>query len=335
MSVREALVKHLSTILRSSKATLLVLLSDESGLSIARIGRSSELELDPNAITSVSAAAFSSSEENWGDLNIRDQIIAFSFFEKICLITVRVSNTLLTIVHDYNKEWPLVADNIGSCVYNLRKELNKFFGGEETESDEDIENFSNNVRSAIYLFGMGTEIPFASYTPENSEQLDIMQNISSILDSLQNPVLSIYSLATPGGLTVDEKDAGTMRIPISNDAFSANANVAFQKMIEEAGSLNAGSLLSYVCIAGDNPDAFYGILASPAGKLMFAEEHTNATSVQDMSFIALFPLTYGSIPVLGEARNIVYSLLEVLGTDKTAEAFIESVNSLSAAKYSE
>lgn len=335
MSVREALVKHLSTILRSSKATLLVLLSDESGLSIARIGRSSDLDLDANAITSVSAAAFSSSEENWADLNIQDQIIAFSFFEKICLITIRVSNTLLTIVHDYNQEWPLVADNIGSCVYNLRKELNKFFGENESETDADIETFSNNVRSAIYLFGMGTEIPFASYTPENSAELDVMQNISSILDSTQNPVLSIYSLTTPGGLTIDEKDAGLIRIPISNDAFSANANVAFQKMIEEAGSLNAGSLLSYVCISGDNPDAFHGILAAPSGKIIFSEEHTDATSMQNISFITLFPLTYGAIPVLGEARNIVYSILEVIGTDKTAEAFIDSVNSLSAAKYSE
>ena len=64
MSVRESLVKHLSSILRSSDATLMVLLSDESGLSIARIGRSTQIELDPNIITSVSAAAFSSSDEN-------------------------------------------------------------------------------------------------------------------------------------------------------------------------------------------------------------------------------------------------------------------------------
>ena len=125
MSVREALVKHLSMILRSSKATLHVLLSDDTGLSIARIGRATELKVDPNAITSISAAAFSASEENWGDLDIHDQIIAFSFFEKICLITIRVGKTLLTIVHDYNIEWPLNADNIGSCMFHLKKELKK------------------------------------------------------------------------------------------------------------------------------------------------------------------------------------------------------------------
>ena len=102
MSVRESLVKHLSSILRSSEATLMVLLSDESGLSIARIGRSTQIELDPNIITSVSAAAFSSSDENWNDLKMENQIITFSFFEKICLITIRISQTLLTIVHDYN-----------------------------------------------------------------------------------------------------------------------------------------------------------------------------------------------------------------------------------------
>ena len=85
MSVRETLVKHLSTILRSSKATIMALLSDENGLSIAKTGRNTDLNLDSNAITSVSSAAFSSSEENWGDLGIQRQIIAFSFFEKICL----------------------------------------------------------------------------------------------------------------------------------------------------------------------------------------------------------------------------------------------------------
>ncbi|MBD3352307.1 MAG: hypothetical protein GF364_12540 [Candidatus Lokiarchaeota archaeon] len=333
MSVREALVKHLSTILRSSKATILVLLSDESGLSIARIGRSTDLDLDPNAITSVSAAAFSSSEETWVDLNIRDQIIAFSFFEKICLITIRVGHTLLTIVHDYNIEWPLNADNIGSCMFNLKKELNEFFGTDIPESDTDIEIFSNNVRSAIYLFGMGTEIPFASYTPENASELDTIQNINEILDSLQNPVLAMYSIVTPSGLTVDQRDKNMIRIPISTEAFSANANVAFQKMIEEAGSLNIGSLLSYVCISGEDPDNLYGIAAAPSGQLQFVDESTQASSVQDISFIGLFPLTYGAIPVLGEARNIVYSILEVIGTESIAEAFINSVNSLSAAKF--
>lgn len=333
MSVREALVKHLSTILRSSKATLLVLLSDDNGLSIARIGRTTDLELDPNAITSVSAAAFSTSEENWVDLNIREQIIAFSFFEKICLITIRVGNTLLTIVHDYNIEWPLNADNIGSCMFHLKKELNRFFGTEDMESDSAIQAFSNNVRSAIYLFGMGTEIPFASYAPKNASQLDTINNINSILDSLQNPVFSMYGLVTPSGLTIDQRDVGNLKVPISAEAFSANANVAFQKMIEESGSLKAGNLLSYSCISGNTPDSFYGILAAPAGKIQFVDQATSVSSVQDISFIALFPLTYGAIPVLGESRNIIYSILEVIGNDKNAESFINSVNSLSAAKF--
>ncbi|MCP4761475.1 MAG: hypothetical protein GY870_06815 [archaeon] len=334
MSVREALVKHLSTILRSSKATLLVLLSDENGLSIARIGRSTDLKLDPNAITSVSAAAFSASEENWADLKILDQIIAFSFFEKICLVTIRVGKTLLTIVHDYNIEWPLNADNIGSCMYHLKKELNNFFGTDNSATDADIETFSNNIRSAIYLFGMGTEIPFASYSPEQNNQINPIQSISTILDSVQNPVLAMHSLVTPGGLTIDHRNSELIQVPISTEAFSANANVAFQKMVEEAGTLNIGNLLSYMCISGDNPDAFYGILACPSGKLMFSDTNTNASSIQEITFISLFPLTYGSIPVLGEARNIIYSILEIIGKDTIAEAFINSVNSLSAAKFS-
>ncbi len=333
MSVREVLVKYLSTILRSSKATLLVLLSDENGLSIARIGRSSDLNLDPNAITSISAAAFSAAEENWIDLSIQDQIIAFSFFEKICLITVRVGKTLLTIVHDYNVEWPLNADNIGSCIFHLKKELNNFFEVNVNETDVMIENFSNNVRSAIYLFGMGTEIPFATYTSTNSSEIEIMQNISNILDSVQNPVLAIHTLVTPGGLTIDQRNSGMVKIPISTEAFSANANVAFQKMIEEAGSLNIGELLSFLCISGEDPDSFYGILAAPSGKLTFTDSTTSASSSQDITFITLFPLTYGAIPILGEARNIIYSILEVIGANKIAEGFINSVNSLSAAKF--
>jgi len=333
MSVREVLVKHLSTILRSSKATLLVLLSDESGLSIARIGRSTELNLDPNTITSVSAAAFSASEENWADLNIKDQIIAFSFFEKMCLITIRIGQTLLTIVHDYKVEWPLNADNIGSCMFHLKKELNNFFGTAQ-QSDTEIEMFSNNVRSAIYLFGMGTAIQFASYTPENSKSLDVINNFSAILDSVQNPVLSVYSIVTPSGLTIDQRNTSLVRIPIAAEALSANSNVAFQKMVEEAESMNSGHLLSYICISGSTPDSFCGILAAPAGKLMFSDPNTNANSIQDITFVSFFPLTYGAIPVLGEARNIIYSILEIIGNEVTAEQFINSVNALSAAKFS-
>ena len=58
MSVRETLVRHLSSILRSSKATLMALLSDENGLSIAKTGRNTAIDLDSNVITSVSSAAF-------------------------------------------------------------------------------------------------------------------------------------------------------------------------------------------------------------------------------------------------------------------------------------
>ena len=36
-------------------------------------------------------------------------------------------------------------------------------------------------------------------------------------------------------------------MPITVEAFSANTNVAFQKMVEESETLKMGDLLSYVC----------------------------------------------------------------------------------------
>ncbi len=332
MSVRESLVKHLSSILRSSEATLMVLLSDESGLSIARVGRSSEFDLDPNIITSVSAAAFSSSDENWSDLKMENQIITFSFFEKICLITIRISQTLLTIVHDYNKKWPLNADNIGSCIYHLHREIDNYFG--TTDNSQNVEVFSNNVRSAIYLFGMGSEVPLTSYTSTDIGSGKQIDQINEILDNLKNPVLAVYSLVAPSGLTFDQRDKHLIDMPISGEAFSANTNVSFQKMVEEAGSLKMGSLLSYVCISAKNKDSYFGIIACPSGKFHFTDQNTGATTVQDITFIGLFPLTYGAIPVLGEIRNIVHSIQKVIGSEKTAESFIKSINSLSAAKFS-
>ncbi|GAH78118.1 unnamed protein product [marine sediment metagenome] len=107
MSVRESLIKHLTSTLRASSSTILVLLCDQNGLSIAKIGRKSDIDIDPNQITSLAAAAFSASAENWDDLNLADQVISFSYFDKVCLITLRINETLLTIVHDYHKEWPL------------------------------------------------------------------------------------------------------------------------------------------------------------------------------------------------------------------------------------
>ena len=333
MSVRETLVKHLSTIIRSSKATIMALLSDENGLSIAKTGRSSDLVLDSSAITSVSSAAFSSSEENWSDLGIQDQIIAFSFFEKICLITIRIQQTLLTIVHDYNQDWPLDADSIGSSVYHLRREIDEFFGS-GTITEAEIETFSNNVRSAIYLSCMGSEIPFTSYTPENFHTRELNQNIAVILDSIQNAIFIQYGLVNSSGLNIDARDLspeGTNLLSV--DAFSANANVGFQKMVEEADSMNIGGLVSYFCVSGPDPENFYGILSNPCGKLLFRDESSGSEILLPVSFVSLFPMMYGSVPVLCEARNIVHSMLEVLGDDHITEKFINSVNVIVQSKY--
>ncbi len=61
MSVRESLIKYLTSILRSSQGTILVVLCDLDGLSIAKIGRKSDIDINPNQITSLASAAFSAS----------------------------------------------------------------------------------------------------------------------------------------------------------------------------------------------------------------------------------------------------------------------------------
>ena len=331
MSVRENLNKHLTLILRSSKASVMILLSDQDGLSIAKIGRGSEFDLDASAITSVASAAFSASEENWNDLNIRDQIIAFSFFEKICLITIKILNTLLTIVHDFNQEWPLNPDVISSAVYNLTSEIDKFFGT-GSMTDDQIETFSNNVRSAIYLAGVGDSVDFASYAKEDTSG-DLINGISAILDGVQNPeVISRYGLVNSGGLPIDGRDRSTF-LPIANEAFLANSTVAFQKMVEQGDSLKIGGIVSYFCISGPNPDNMYGLIIAPSGNLMFADESTGAQSIQPISFVALFPLSYGAIPVFCEIRNVIYSILNIIGTEKIAEKFINVVNGIVAARF--
>ena len=225
MSVRESLIKHLTSILRSSSGTILVVLCDQNGLSIAKIGRKSDIDINPNQITSLAAAAFSTSEENWDDLNIKDQIISFSYFDKVCLITIRINETLLTIVHDYHKEWPLDADNLASSMYYLKQKIGEFSDGSGAPEAK-LEEFSNKVRSAIYLFGMGTEVPFVSYTPEKFDISNSLPYISIILDSIQNPIFIRYSLVVPSGLMLDAREVSGQNLPISIEAFSANANVA-------------------------------------------------------------------------------------------------------------
>jgi len=330
MSVRESLIKHLTTILRASEGTILVLLCDQNGLSIAKIGRKSDINLNPNQITSLAAAAFSASEENWDDLNIKDQVISFSYFDKVCLITIKINQTLLTIVHDYHKEWPLDADNLASSMYYLKQKLGEFFGG-TVESEINVEEFSNKVRSAIYLFGMGTEVQFISYTPENYDTSNLLPAISIVLDSIQNPIFIRYSLVSPSGLTLDARDVSGHELPVSIEAFSANANVAFQKMKEESEGSSLGELLCYIAISGQDPENFYGLIACPSGKLRFSTE--GSSNIENISFIGLFTLIYGGIPVLGESRNIIYSILEIIGTEEITENFIKAVNVLTSSKY--
>jgi len=331
MSVRESLIKHLTSILRASEGTVLVVLCDQDGLSIAKIGRKSDIELNPNQITSLASAAFSASEENWEDLNIKDQVISFSYFDKVCLVTIRINETLLTIVHDYHKEWPIDADNLATAMYYLKQKLGEFFGSGD-ESEREIEIFCDKVRSAIYLFGMGSEVPFSSYKPEIIDLSNPLPSISKVLDSVQNPVFIRYGLVNPSGLTLDAKDISGQDLPISIEAFSANANVAFQKMKEESGGSSMGDLLCYIAISGENSENFYGLIACPSGKIKFSNVE-NTSNVEIISFIGLFRLTYGGIPVICEARNIINSILQILGEEQTTENFIKSINVLTSFKY--
>ena len=331
MSVRDSLIKHLTSILRASEGTVLVLLCDQSGLSIAKIGRKSEIDLNPNQITSLASAAFTASEENWEDLNIKEQVISFSFFDKVCLITIRINETLLTIVHDYHKEWPLDADNLAASMYYLKQKLGEFFGsGDETETE--IERFCDKVRSAIYLFGMGSEIPLVSYTHEDFEPSNLLPAISTILDSLQNPIFIRYGLVGESGLTLDAREISGQDLPISIEAFSANAHVAFQKMKEESEGSSIGNLLCYVAISGTDAEHFYGLITCPSGKLNYSNVK-DSSNIEDISFIGLFALTYGGIPVICESRNIIYSIMQILGDEQTTENFIKSVNVLTSFKY--
>ncbi len=331
MSVRENLIKHLTSILRASEGTILVVLCDQNGLSIATIGRKSDIEINPNHITSLAAAAFSASEENWEDLNIKDQVITFSYFDKVCLITIRINDTLLTIVHDYHKQWPLDADSLASAMFYLKQKLAEFFGSGGA-SDKDLEIFSNNIRSAIYLFGMGTVVPFASYTPKNYDPSNLLPTISKVLDSIQNPIFIRLGLVIPSGLTLEAREVSGQKLPVSVEAFSANANVAFQKMKEESEGSSIGELLCYVAISGQNPENYYGLITCPSGKLKFSTVE-GSSNIEEVSLIGLFTLSYGGIPVLCEARNVVYSILEIIGTEKITEDFIKTVNALTTAKY--
>ncbi|TFF87552.1 MAG: hypothetical protein EU548_10125 [Promethearchaeota archaeon] len=331
MSVRESLIKHLTAILRESESTLLVVLCDLNGLSIAKIGRKSEINISPNQITSLASAAFSVSQENWNDLDIQEQVVSFTFFEKVCLITVKINQTLLTIVHDYFNEWPLDPDSLASSIYYLKQELNRFFGSEK-EPEEELEKFSNKVRNALYLIEMGTEIDNLSYAPDEYDPLNPLPAISTILDSLQNEIFIRYSLANASGLMLDAREVSGQNLPISIEAFSANSTVAFQKMKEESQQSSIGELLSYIAISGETHEQLYGLITCPSGKVSFSKSN-EISNIEEAYFIGLFSLDYGGIPIIGEIRNIIYSILEITGNDNITENFIEAAEILTSSKF--
>ncbi|MFX1461164.1 MAG: hypothetical protein ACFFBT_17100, partial [Promethearchaeota archaeon] len=185
---------------------------------------------------------------------------------------------------------------------------------------------------AIYLFGMGSEVPFVSYSPENFDQTNLLPAISYVLDSLKNPIFIRYSLVSPNGLTLDAREVSGQKLPLSVEAFSANANVAFQKMKEESEGSSIGELLSYIAISGNDPNNFYGIITCPSGTLKYSETKTNF-NIQEISFVGLFTLTYGGIPIMCESRNIIYSILNIIGSEPITENFIKSVNVLTSSRY--
>ena len=80
-------------------------------------------------------------------------------------------------------------------------------------------------------------IPYNSYVPDKYQNNELIQNVSFILDSIQNPVFYYYGLVNSSGLNIDARSVENADFSISVDAFSANANVGFQKMVEEADTL--------------------------------------------------------------------------------------------------
>jgi hypothetical protein len=216
-------------------------------------------------------------------------------------------------------------------MYYLKQKLGEFFG-ESEYSQTEVEFFSNKVRSAIYLYGMGTEVPFLSYAPENFDPSNLLPAISYVLDSLQNPIFIRYSLVSNTGLTLDAREVSGQSLPVSVESFSASANVAFQKMKEESEGTSIGELLGYIAISGENPENFYGILTCPSGKIKYSEIE-DSSNLEEISFIGLFSLTYGGIPIMCESRNIIFSLLKIIGPEPITENFIKSVNVLTSFKY--
>ncbi len=328
MSVREQLIKSLSVILRQSKATLQVLLTDENGLSIAKASRSADI--DSLAISSVSAATYNFSEEIWRDLGILHQRLALAFFEKFCLITIRIAPTILTIAHDFNTAWPVNAEEIGKIIYQLKHDIDETFNP-SGDTGENIEVFSTAIRNILYLFNMGNEIPFLNYVGSVGSS-EIHDQIATILDGVQNPVFARYGIVSHDGLMLDGRDlmesAGN-----SITSFSASTIVSFQRLVEESSTLGAGPLLAYICISGSDEQNLYATIACPAGNMVFKDDTKQRKIVSDLAFVSLFPLSYGMIPVLCEIRNIVYSMVQVLGEDETTTTFLNRVNNLITFKF--
>jgi hypothetical protein len=92
--------------------------------------------------------------------------------------------------------------------------------------------------------------------------------------------------------------------------------------------MNVGSLLTYLCVSGQDPENLFGIISNPSGELKFEDTEIKSKIVQPVSFVALFPMTYGVIPVLCEARNIVHSILQIIGEDQISKEYIQSINTM-------
>ena len=142
----------------------------------------------------------------------------------------------------------------------------------------------------------------------------------------------MYSLVGPAGLTYDARNISGENLPISIEAFSANANMAFQKMKEESEESSLGELLCYSAISGRDVENFHGLIACPSGFLKFSDIN-DASDSEDVTFLGLFPLAYGVIPVIGESRNIIHSIAEVIGKEEKTDKLISAINVLTNKKY--
>jgi predicted regulator of Ras-like GTPase activity (Roadblock/LC7/MglB family) len=287
----------LAKILRSSRAIKQILVIDSVGLVIAKVLRTKPIE----GIGALEASIFRSTEDIVEFLDLGKSILHLSLYEDYAVMGLDIGIGSLVMVLDYNTRWVLDAELIDSAI----RELIDLWVNQLGLEGYDFSGL-NRIKKVLTLLYQGDRVP-----PYNIDE-DSFDIIHDLFQGVRNQMIYANCITNELGLPIAY---------INRPDFNVDG--------EELG----GTLLAVDAIAkekGENAGLgtpIFSIVFTTQNKGFLTAHAGSMDGVEPLTYLTLFDLEKGFIPILSDVRQMIKNLSQEYGDD-LSKRFLDTVNSI-------